>query len=217
MAILAFFPNKQLIITVFFLSWHIHKHIILLCQTQNTHSHHSGRWRHPVCSFGHQVGREWVPWRHQSALRERWRWRCVAMWTGRAAPQLHAAPETGYCRRGSRYKLHIHSTCRQQACPCPRQPRLSDVLFGVRSRVGVRVVPEFFSHEDDSSFKHGGRKHLQHLLICETVEQCPEIHMLQPWVQRPRQTDDLETHRPGAERQQVFSVCIRLCVCILVP
>lgn len=103
---------------------------------------------------------------------------------------------------GSRYKLYTHSTCRQQACPCPRQPRLSDVLFGVRIRVGVRVVPEFLSHEDDSSFKHGGCKHLQHLLICETAEQCPEIHMLQPRVQRPCQTDDLETHRPGTETKR---------------
>lgn len=59
--------------------------------------------------------------------------------------------------------------------------------------MSVRAVPELLCYEDDASLHNGGSEHQHHLLIGQATEERAEVHVLQPRVQRPRQTDDLET------------------------
>ncbi len=57
----------------------------------------------------------------------------------------------------------------------------------------LRCSPELLGDEDDSSLHDGGGEHHQHLVIVQTAEERPEVHVFEPGLGRTRQTDDLRS------------------------
>lgn len=71
------------------------------------------------------------------------------------------------------------------------------------------VIPQLLSDEDDPPLEDGCSEHQQHLLVRQAAEQCGEGDVLQPGIQRPRQSDDLMKSHHRQSRQQKY-VCLIL-------